>query len=122
MSEQETYYSIIQLEHASRQWRRPIRYAVGDLHQPVFDQPRLAIEDLARGIGIAARPRDELELLGDAIAQLPDDEREILTMIAMAEMNSTQVAEALGLPAGTVRYKLHQARRRLYDAVAGEGA
>jgi RNA polymerase sigma-70 factor, ECF subfamily len=57
--------------------------------------------------------RDQLAHLRRAIAALPDDQREILSMAVVAEMTSQQIAEALELPAGTVRYKLHRARARL---------
>jgi RNA polymerase sigma-70 factor, ECF subfamily len=59
--------------------------------------------------------RDDLAHLAGAIAALPDDQREILTMSVVAEMTSQQIAEALEMPAGTVRYKLHRARARLAE-------
>ena len=61
--------------------------------------------------------RDDLEHLEAQIARLPEDQRVILTMVAVAEMTSQQVGEALDLPPGTVRYKLHQARTRLADSM-----
>ena len=67
----------------------------------------------------AVQMRDQLRLLRRAISELPEDERVILTMVAVAEMSSQQVGEALGLPAGTVRYKLHQARARLSRQLKG---
>jgi RNA polymerase sigma-70 factor, ECF subfamily len=63
--------------------------------------------------------RDALAHLARAIAALPDDQREILTMSVVAEMTSQQIAEALDLPAGTVRYKLHRARARLAGQLEG---
>ena len=59
--------------------------------------------------------RDDLAVLDAAIAALPDDEREVLTMTVVAGMTSRQVGEALDLPAGTVRYRLHRARTRLAE-------
>ncbi len=61
--------------------------------------------------------RDDLEHLEAEIARLPEDQRVVLTMVAVAEMTSQQVGEALDLPPGTVRYKLHQARQRLADSM-----
>lgn len=63
--------------------------------------------------------RDELALLGRAIAELPEQQRTILTMTTVGDMTSREVAEALGLPAGTVRYELHQARARLARHLGG---
>jgi len=61
--------------------------------------------------------RDDIEHLEAEIARLPEDQRVVLTMVAVAEMTSQQVGEALDLPPGTVRYKLHQARTRLADSM-----
>jgi RNA polymerase sigma-70 factor, ECF subfamily len=63
--------------------------------------------------------RDELAQLERAIAELPDELREILTMTTVGQMTSQEVGEALGLPAGTVRYRLHRARGRLAEALEG---
>jgi RNA polymerase sigma-70 factor, ECF subfamily len=63
--------------------------------------------------------RDQLAALQRAIAELPEDQRVILTMTAVGEMASHEVGEALGLPAGTVRYKLSQARARLARQLKG---
>ncbi|MFA9428847.1 RNA polymerase sigma factor [Egicoccus sp. AB-alg2] len=72
-------------------------------------QPAPAAEDLAD----RASRRDEVARVHQAIATLPDEQRQILTMATVGSMTSQQIGEALDLPAGTVRYKLHQARERL---------
>jgi RNA polymerase sigma-70 factor, ECF subfamily len=61
--------------------------------------------------------RDDLARLERAIAALPEEERTILTMVAVGEMTSQQVGQALELPSGTVRYKLHRARARLAETL-----
>jgi RNA polymerase sigma-70 factor, ECF subfamily len=63
--------------------------------------------------------RDQLAMLEQAIAVLPEEQRVILTMTAVAGMTSQQVGQALGLPPGTVRYRLHQARTRLARRLRG---
>lgn len=65
----------------------------------------------------AVSGREDLTNLERAIAELPDEERVILTMVAVGEMTSQQVGEALDLPSGTVRYKLHRARARLAETL-----
>jgi RNA polymerase sigma-70 factor, ECF subfamily len=57
--------------------------------------------------------RDQLDRIDRAIGHLPDDQRAILSMTVLGGMTSQQIGDALGLPAGTVRSKLHQARTRL---------
>jgi RNA polymerase sigma-70 factor (ECF subfamily) len=66
---------------------------------------------------VAARETEAA--LDRAIAGLPDDQRTVLTLHLMTEMTSAQVGQALGRPAGTVRYQLAQARRRLAMALEG---
>jgi RNA polymerase sigma-70 factor, ECF subfamily len=56
---------------------------------------------------------DQLDHLDAAIARLPVEQREVLSMTVVGGLTSQQIAAALGVPAGTVRYRLHQARRRL---------
>jgi RNA polymerase sigma-70 factor, ECF subfamily len=63
--------------------------------------------------------RDQLVRLERAIAELPDDLREVLTMSTVGGMTSQEAGEALGLPAGTVRYRLHRARARLAAELEG---
>jgi len=49
----------------------------------------------------------------EAIADLPDDERAILELVAVDELTVTDAAVALGVKPGTARVRLHRARRRL---------
>jgi RNA polymerase sigma-70 factor, ECF subfamily len=58
---------------------------------------------------------DELDAVRRAVADLPEGERVVLTMATVGEMTSRQIGDALGLPPGTVRARLHQARARLTD-------
>jgi RNA polymerase sigma-70 factor, ECF subfamily len=63
--------------------------------------------------------RAQLARLQRAIDELPDEQRVILHLASVADMTSRQIGEALGLPPGTVRYKLHQARTRLAGQLEG---
>ena len=53
-----------------------------------------------------------------AMARLPEEQRITLTMAAAGDMTSAEIAAALGIPAGTVRYRLSVARRTLAAALA----
>jgi RNA polymerase sigma factor (sigma-70 family) len=48
-----------------------------------------------------------------AVADLPSEQREVLLLLAWAELDYAGIARALGVPTGTVRSRLHRARRRL---------
>jgi RNA polymerase sigma-70 factor (ECF subfamily) len=56
---------------------------------------------------------ERLAQLEAAIRRLPEDQRVILSMATAGGLTSRQIGEALGEPAGTVRYRLSQARKQL---------
>ncbi|MBP2475172.1 RNA polymerase sigma-70 factor (ECF subfamily) [Crossiella equi] len=51
--------------------------------------------------------------LAAALARLADGDRDVLLLTSWAGLSATEVAEALGIPVGTVRSRLHRARRWL---------
>lgn len=51
--------------------------------------------------------------LARALASLSARERDVVLLIAQAELNYEEVADALEIPVGTVRSRLSRARRRL---------
>lgn len=51
--------------------------------------------------------------LAAALAVLSADDREVLLLTSWAGLSPTEIAEALGVPAGTVRSRLHRVRRWL---------
>ena len=52
-----------------------------------------------------------------AAVRLPEPQRVTLTMAAAGGMTSAELAAALGVPAGTVRYRLSLARRAVAEAL-----
>jgi RNA polymerase sigma factor (sigma-70 family) len=57
--------------------------------------------------------------LARALAALSPDERDVLLMIAWADLGYDEVALALGIPVGTVRSRLHRARKKTRQALGG---
>ncbi|MGW1093398.1 RNA polymerase sigma factor [Streptomyces sp. NPDC002596] len=57
--------------------------------------------------------------LAGCIAKLPPRYRDVLLVIAWGDLDYVEAAEALGVPVGTVRSRLHRARRKLRDALGG---
>jgi RNA polymerase sigma factor (sigma-70 family) len=51
--------------------------------------------------------------LGPALAALSPGDRDVLLLVAWTELNYAEVALALDIPIGTVRSRLHRARRKL---------
>jgi RNA polymerase sigma-70 factor (ECF subfamily) len=57
--------------------------------------------------------------LAGALAELPARHRDVLLVIAWGELDYTEAAQALGVPVGTVRSRLHRARTKLRRALDG---
>ncbi|MDL4817640.1 RNA polymerase sigma factor [Actinomadura opuntiae] len=57
--------------------------------------------------------------LAGALAGLSRGDRDVLLLVAWADLSYEQVAEALSIPVGTVRSRLHRARRKVREALGG---
>ncbi|GAB3444246.1 RNA polymerase sigma factor [Actinophytocola sediminis] len=55
-------------------------------------------------------------LLRAALAKLKPEQREVLTLVAWEDLTAAEAARVLGIPAGTARRLLHEARRELRNA------
>lgn len=56
--------------------------------------------------------------LREAIESLPADQRAVFALYATGELTYGQIAEALGIPIGTVMSRLYHARRRLHGLLS----
>jgi RNA polymerase sigma-70 factor, ECF subfamily len=74
-------------------------------------------ETTVPGPHLAAEHAERLAQLDAAIRELPEEQRVILSMATAGRLTSRQIGEALGEPAGTVRYRLSQARKQLAAAL-----
>ena len=101
-------------ERSSRrvEWSEEIEREVeADPESASAPEPALALE------------RAELRAqLAQAIASLPEDARRTLELREIDELSYQEIAEALGVPKGTVMSRLHYARRRLRGALVAAGA
>jgi RNA polymerase sigma-70 factor (ECF subfamily) len=57
--------------------------------------------------------------LAAGLGQLADRDREVVLLLAWAELSQDEIARALDIPVGTVRSRLHRARRTLRAAFDG---
>ncbi|HEY7592048.1 MAG TPA: sigma-70 family RNA polymerase sigma factor [Actinophytocola sp.] len=51
--------------------------------------------------------------LAGALAELSEGDRDVLLLVSWAGLDTAEVADALGIPAGTVRSRLHRVRKWL---------
>ncbi|QYC41963.1 ECF RNA polymerase sigma factor SigR [Nonomuraea coxensis DSM 45129] len=63
----------------------------------------------------------ELDAIGRAFRSLPEEDRELLSLVAWEGLGREEIATALGLSRNAVRIRLHRARRRLARALARSG-
>ncbi|MGW3342205.1 sigma-70 family RNA polymerase sigma factor [Nonomuraea rubra] len=89
-----------------RLYRALARTGVDEITEPYAD--RIDDRVAAEQAGLAA-----------ALADLPAADREVLLLVAWADMTYEDVARALGIPIGTVRSRLHRARARTRAALGG---
>jgi RNA polymerase sigma factor (sigma-70 family) len=74
-------------------------------------------DDLDRRVDSAAtRPA-----LAEALASLPNAQREVLLLHAWAELSHEEIALALDISAGTVRSRLHRARVHVAERIEPSG-
>jgi RNA polymerase sigma-70 factor, ECF subfamily len=73
-----------------------------------------------RGLEIQLNAEDPLrdeftDEMQHALGQLPDDLRETLLLVVVAELTHQEAAELLGVPLGTVLSRVSRARKRLRE-------
>ncbi len=64
---------------------------------------------------------EELRRVQAAIALLPEPHRLTLVLRYYSELSEAEIAEALDIPIGTVKSRLHAARVRLQEQLAKNG-
>jgi RNA polymerase sigma factor (sigma-70 family) len=86
---------------------------------------RLPVTDLADGVSGVVDADSLWPRVAEAVASLPEPERDALLLHVWEGLSYEDVAAALGVPVGTVRSRLHRARgriRELADVSGGEHA
>lgn len=71
------------------------------------------VERLAPPTGLPSEPTDEMVHLRSAIDRLATDERELLHLYYDLERSVAEIADVLGIPAGTVKSRLFSLRETL---------
>ena len=98
-------YGVVRYHALNRRRRRPL---------PLADNAGLdevaSDDDGPEALSLAAVTRAQLAA---AIERLPGHHREIIALAFVAELSQPEIAEVLGVPVGTVKSRLHRARRDL---------
>ena len=75
--------------------------------------PAWMVDNSALGPEAAVELTEQREFYRRALSRLPDDKREVFHMVHDLEMSLRDAADALDIPEGTVKSRLHYARRQL---------
>lgn len=119
-----------------RAWSRVGQWRVGSdlrawlfsiMHNLRVDQlrrPSLRTESIDEAhdeLPTRATQSDQLEVMdiASALSQLPEEQREVLLLVALEEMSYADIAAALGVPIGTVMSRLSRGREKLRLIMAG---
>jgi len=115
--------------HAWRRWdavpRPPIAWLIGTARKVIGNsrrarRRRLALHDRLALLGSAARSGEDAGIVAtermaalQALAALPDRQREALLLLAWDGLTPDEAATALGIKPGTFRVRAHRARAAL---------
>jgi RNA polymerase sigma factor (sigma-70 family) len=89
-----------------RQYRALARTATGEIAESDTDRVVTRLDAEAHRGPLMA-----------ALAKIAGGDRDVLLLVAWAELTSEEAGEALGIPAGTARSRLHRARKKLRAAM-----
>lgn len=78
-------------------------------------QRRIATMPVEEMTSETRREDTRIEQMREQIRQLPAGQREVLELRLVSDLSYAEIAEAMGIPIGTVRSRLHHAIRRLKD-------
>ncbi|WP_329019549.1 RNA polymerase sigma factor [Micromonospora rifamycinica] len=82
-------------------------------YRALLRSPRDRGGDLADQVAESASAQAWRGPLAEALARLSRRERDVLLMVAWADLTYDEVARALKIPLGTVRSRLHRARQKI---------
>lgn len=119
-----------------RAWSRLAQWRAGSdlrawlfsiMHNLRVDQlrrPSLRTESIDEAhceVATRATQTDQLEVMdiAAALAQLPEEQRAVLLLVALEEMSYADIAATLGIPLGTVMSRLSRGREKLRLLMAG---
>jgi len=88
-------------------------------HQPIEEAAGVASRDMSPES--SAHANREAARLRTALDALSADHRVVLALFAVEGMSHLQIAEVVGVPAGTVWSRLHTARKRLGELLGNDG-
>ena len=93
---------------------------VDQLRRPTLPTRTLADDDFDLPTRATQADGCELRDLESALRLLPDEQREVLLLVALEDMNYAQISATLDIPVGTVMSRLSRGRERLRLLLDGQ--
>lgn len=85
-------------------------------------RPTVALSDVEEVLPASGTDCTERLCLWQAVQQLPDDLRTVMTLFYYENLNIRQISAVLGLTQAAVKTRLHRGRQRLKDLLREDGA
>jgi len=79
-------------------------------------------DDADVAVDASQQTNSELQDALHLLDQLPDEQKQVLLLVAVEGLEYSEVASILKIPLGTVMSRLSRARNKLYDAMEGNAA
>lgn len=109
-----TNLALNHLRSARRRRHRPLEVASASAGEEDEDfVPGWMLDASALGPVAAAELAEQEQVFRRLISELPEDKREVMQMVYEEQLDIRQIAEQLGIPAGTVKSRLFYGRRML---------
>ena len=127
---QETFASVWRSARSYRQDRGPgapwlyavARNAIVDRRRALGEPPAEAVDEAAKDPGPPERAEASWTAwrVHRALAELPDNERQLIELAYWGGLSQSEVAQFLNIPLGTVKTRTRSALARLADLLEGE--
>lgn len=109
-----TNVAVNHLRSVRRRRQRPLEALAGKGDEEQQDTvPGWMVDASALGPDEVAQQAEQHQVLRHLVDGLSEEKREIVRMVHDEQMDHAQAAEALGIPLGTVKSRLHYAVREL---------
>jgi len=110
-----TNLALNHLRSMRRRKQQPLEIPpdAGDTDEDEHVAPSWLVDASALGPDAIAQLAEQEARVRGLVDKLPEDKREVFRLAHEAEMPIREIAEQLGIPEGTVKSRLHHARKRL---------
>lgn len=93
---------------------------IDQLRRPVVSTQSMDDDDFEAPTRATQTDALEVRDIEAALGELPDEQREVLLLVALEEMSYAEIAETLSVPVGTVMSRLSRGRERLRQIMDGQ--